>query len=86
MLYLDDIIVYGNTEEELIANLSQVFERLRKLNITLNPAKCRFGVNEVEYLGHLINENGPSFSTEKREEVLQFPVPKHISRRNNSSA
>jgi hypothetical protein len=74
-LYLDDIIVFGNTEEEFLNNLSRVFERLRKFGITVNPSKCRFGLSEIEYVGHVINENGLTFSTEKREEVLQFPLP-----------
>jgi hypothetical protein len=74
-LYLDDIIVFGNTEVEFLNNLSRVFERLRKFGITVNPSKCRFGLSEIEYVGHVINENGLTFSTEKREEVLKFPLP-----------
>ena len=74
-LYLDDIIVHGTSEEEYIDNLRQVFDRLTKFNITLNPAKCRFGMEEVEYVGHTINADGMSFSEAKREEVLDFPLP-----------
>ena len=74
-LYLDDIIVFGTSEDEYVANLRQVFDRLTKFGITLNPNKCRFGMNEVEYVGHTINEEGMSFSTEKRGEVLDFPLP-----------
>jgi len=74
-IYLDDIIVYGTTEDEYVNNLRQVFERFNKYGITLNPKKCRFGLGEVEYVGHTINENGMSFSEEKREEVLDFPLP-----------
>jgi hypothetical protein len=75
-LYLDDIIVHGNTEDEYLTNLRQVFERLRARGITLNPEKCRFGLSEVEYVGHIINENGLTFSPAKREQVLDFPLPK----------
>ena len=64
-LYLDDIIVHGRTEEEFLANLRQVFERLRKHRILLSPGKCRLGLSKVEYVGHVIDENGLSFSTEK---------------------
>ena len=46
-LYLDDIIVYGTSEDEYVDNLRQVFDRLTKHNVTLNPAKCRFGMEEV---------------------------------------
>jgi len=74
-LYLDDIIVHGGTEDECLANLRQVFERLRSRGITLNPEKCRFGLSQVEYVGHIINEHGLAFSQEKRETVLDFPIP-----------
>ncbi len=75
-LYLDDIIVYGTTEDEYIDNLRQVFDRLAKHGVTLNPNKCSFGMEEVEYVGHTINSEGVlTFSDEKRGEVLDFPLP-----------
>ena len=74
-IYLDDIITFGNTEDEYIDNLRQVFDRLVKFGITLNPNKCRFGLEEVEYVGHTINSQGMSFSEVKRGEVLDFPLP-----------
>ncbi len=57
-LYLDDIIVFGTTEDEYIDNLRQVFDRLAKHGVTLNPKKCSFGMEEVEYVGHTINSEG----------------------------
>src|SRR5690606_34962292 len=76
-LYLDDIITaHGRTEDEYIENLRQVFMRLRARGITLNPEKCRFGLSQVEYgVGHVINEHGLSFSQEKLDKVLNFPIP-----------
>ncbi len=50
-MYLDDVIVYGSTEEEFLENLKQVFQRFQEFNITLNPKKCRFGVRSIEYVG-----------------------------------
>ncbi len=47
-LYLDDVIVYGSTEEEFLENLKKVFQRFQEYNITLNPKKCKFGVNSLE--------------------------------------
>ncbi len=43
-LYLDDVLVYATSEDELIERLSTVFTRLRQFNITLNPKKCSFGM------------------------------------------
>jgi hypothetical protein len=41
-----------------------------------NPAKTRLGLDEVEYLGHTINNRGVDFSTEKKNSVLLTPLPK----------
>ena len=54
-IYLDDVIVYAQSIDELCDNLQVVFTRLRKHNITLNPEKCRFGMTETEYVGRVIN-------------------------------
>ena len=52
-LYIDDLIVYGSTEEDFLERLDQVFKRLKEYNITCNPDKCRFGVESIEYMGLL---------------------------------
>jgi hypothetical protein len=77
-VYLDDIITWSKTIEELLANLRTVFQRLRLFNVTLNPEKCRFGLSEVEYVGHLINEHGINFSADKKELVANFEKPTDI--------
>lgn len=74
-LYIDDIIVPAKTEDELIERLRKVLLRFREFNITANPKKCDFGMSEVEYVGHVMNEHGLSFSKGKVAEVLDFPVP-----------
>jgi len=74
-VYLDDIIVFASTEGEYLQRIQTVFDRLRKFNITLNPDKCRFGLNKVEYVGHTIDETGLHFSQEKLDKVLNFPQP-----------
>jgi len=43
-VYVDDIIAKSKTEEEHLVNLRKLFERLRKYQLRLNPAKCTFGV------------------------------------------
>jgi hypothetical protein len=46
-LYLEDVLVYATSEDELVERLCTVFKRLCQLNITLNPKKCSFGMEEV---------------------------------------
>jgi len=40
MVYLDDVIIFGKTFEEMVKNLRKVFLLLRKANLKLNPKKC----------------------------------------------
>lgn len=75
-LYIDDIFVFGKNDDEFLSNLEAVFTRLRKHKVTLNPKKCRFGLASVEYVGHVVTADGISFSEEKREKVLDFPLPR----------
>ncbi len=80
-LYIDDIIVYGHTKEEFMSRLRRTFIVLRDKRITLNPDKCKFGYNKVEYVGHTIDETGLDFTEKKKNKVLNFPVPvlsKHL--------
>ena len=75
-LYIDDCITYGDSDEEFIQNLKQVFARFRKYNITINPKKCKFGLDKIEFVGHVISADGRiTFSDEKRKKVLDFPLP-----------
>ena len=75
-VYLDDIIVFAETENELLANLEKIFSRLEEYNITLNPEKVKIGLRSVEYVGHVIDHEGLSFSQEKISDVLATPKPR----------
>jgi len=43
-VYVDDMIAKSRSEEEHIFNLKKLFERLRKYELKLNPAKCKQNV------------------------------------------
>ena len=73
--YLDDCIIHGGNFKTFLTNLGTVFGRFRKHNIKLNPKKCRLGAKEIEYVGHVLNKDGMTFSRDKIEKVLQIPKP-----------
>ena len=58
LIYLDDIIIYGKTFNEMISNLDTVLQRFEKAGLKLKPQKCQLFQKEVEFLGHVINEHG----------------------------
>jgi len=69
------LIVWGKEEKEFLRNLETLFQRLLERDITLNPEKARLALQEIEYVGHVINSQGLTMSREKIQKVLDFPLP-----------
>ena len=77
MGYLDDIIIFSKTEEEHLQHLEEIFERLRKAGLKLQLQKCSFFKKHIQYLGHLISDEGIQPLPEKLESIAKIPVPKN---------
>ena len=75
LFYLDDIIV-SSTWEEHLARLPQVFERLRHANLKLGADKCIFVAKEVNYLGHIVTEEGLLPDSSLLAAIREIPPPK----------
>ncbi|KAK7895342.1 hypothetical protein WMY93_020667 [Mugilogobius chulae] len=54
----DDILVASATAGEHMSHLRQLFERLSEHGLIVNPAKCQFGLSDIEFLGHLVSPQG----------------------------
>ena len=74
-IYIDDIIIFGRSEEDFLKNLDKVLKRLREYNLTLNPDKAKIGLTQLEYVGRVISEQGVVMSDEKIRKVVEFPLP-----------
>lgn len=57
-VYLDDILVASRSPEEHHAHLQQLFQLLSSNGLVINKAKCVFGVNELDFLGHRVTTQG----------------------------
>lgn len=57
-VFIDDILVYGGTEEELSRRTEEVKRRLSENNLTLNMDKCEFDKESVEFLGNTVSASG----------------------------
>lgn len=75
-IYLDDLIIFGKNLREHNQNLIKVFERLRKVNLKLNPRKCEFLKKDLLYLGHIISAEGILPDPDKINIVKNYPIPK----------
>lgn len=75
---LDDMIISGKTDEEHLANLEAVLERLEKFGLRANLNKCDFFQEQVSYCGHMISEEGLKKSPDKVNAVLKAPRPENL--------
>ena len=61
LLYIDDIIVYGDDFQSSLHKLQEEFKRLRAAGLKLSPKKCRLFQESVTFLGHVVtNTDGSS--------------------------
>jgi hypothetical protein len=54
--YVDDIVVKSKKTEDLVPGLTEVFAKLRKHEVKLNPENCVFGVPRGMLLGFVMSE------------------------------
>ena len=71
----DDILVYGTTKEEHEKSLENVLQRLQEKNLTVNPAKCQFGVTELGYYGLHISAQGVSPDKDRIHAIKHVQPP-----------
>ena len=58
IVYLDEILVFIQTEEEHLKHLRYVLERLHQEKLLVNVKKCTFMKSELVYLGFVISRDG----------------------------
>ena len=76
IVYLDDILIYSRTRNEHLNHIRIVLNILRKEKLFGKISKCVFGVQEVEYLGHIISSDGLPVDPQKVHAVIEWPRPK----------
>ena len=76
---VDDILVFGETQEQHDKRLIAVLERLADANVTLNLEKCKFSTDKVEFMGHVIGKDGMQIDPTKVEAVTQMGEPTDIA-------
>jgi hypothetical protein len=58
LVFFDDILVYNHNWGDHLSHLHTVLTILSTNQLFVKQSKCRFGVMQVDYLGHLISHEG----------------------------
>ena len=75
LCYLDDILIWGDTWEVHLERLELVMGKVRGSGLALSPEKCKFGVDEVKYLGSVIKAGMVSISQQRVDDLRGLMVP-----------
>ena len=79
LVYSDDVVIFGRTEQELISRMGDVFSRLKQAGLKLKLRKCRLFSRKTDYLRHVISEHGVMVSPDKIAAVKNWPTPKNVT-------
>ena len=75
LVFFYDILIYSRSWEDHLTHLQIVLQVLSANSLFAKESKCRFGVLQVEYLGHIILEQGVSVDPTKIQAVIEWPTP-----------
>ena len=78
VVFMDDILIYSQSEREHEDHLRIVLQLLRDHQLYAKFSKCKFWLTEVRFLGHVVSASGVSVDLEKVEAMMSWERPKSV--------
>nr|GEW34951.1 putative reverse transcriptase domain-containing protein [Tanacetum cinerariifolium] len=76
IVFIDDILIYSKSKEELVEQLKLILELLKKEELYAKFSKCKFWLSKVQFLGHMIDSEGIHVDPTKIESIKDWASPK----------
>ena len=73
--YIDNLLIASTSPDEHKQHLRLVLERLNAHGVLINPAKCVFGVGQLQFLGYHVDSHDIRPLEEKVQVIRDFPQP-----------
>jgi hypothetical protein len=67
--YIDDIVVKSKKHRDLLDDLKETLDNLRKYKMMFNPNKCVFGMSSGKLLGNMVLSKGIDANLTKVEAI-----------------
>ena len=77
---IDDILISGEDDEAHLRSVSPVLRVLKDSGMHLKQSKCKFMMNQVEYLEKNISSTGMSPVLHKVQAIQEAPAPQDVSK------
>ncbi|GFY24010.1 retrovirus-related Pol polyprotein from transposon 297 [Trichonephila clavipes] len=74
-VYMVDVIISSPSFTQHVKHLKEVFRLLHEAGLTLNKDKCKFGCEELKYLGLIINKEGIKTDETKVQAIVEMKPP-----------
>lgn len=78
-VYLDDVIVFSETFNKHTDRLEKVFQWQKEASLKLKLSKCHLFKHSVEFLGHMVGEQGIQMTPDKVQAIQDWPTPKNLT-------
>ena len=75
LVYLDDVVVFSDTEKEHLKRLRAVLECCQEHGLKLKPSKCNFFRTEISYLGHQVSAAGMRPGIDNVQGIAEMAPP-----------
>ncbi|GJW97036.1 putative reverse transcriptase domain-containing protein [Tanacetum coccineum] len=76
IVFIDDILIYSKSKEDHEVYLKLVLDLLKKERLFAKFSKYEFWLQEVHFLGHVVNSNGILVDPSKIKSVKNWKTPK----------
>ena len=73
---MDDVLVFGQDEDEHHRRLTMALQKIQSAGVTLNQDKCEFGKKQLRFLGHIINGDA---DPDKVSAIVKMDPPTNTS-------
>ncbi|GJY55316.1 gypsy/ty3 retroelement polyprotein [Tanacetum coccineum] len=75
LVFFDEILVYSAIVTDHLLHLRSILSTMGKNSLYVKKSKCVFGTAQVEYLGHVILEDGVATDPAKIILMKEWPIP-----------
>ena len=74
LVFFDDILIYNKSWKDNVQHVDWVLKLLEEKQLYAKSSKCFFGVQEVEYLGHIVSHEGVKVDLNKIKSIKEWKV------------
>ena len=78
LVYIDDILIFGETFDSALESLESVLDRISRYGLQLKSTKCALFRTSLPFLGHIVGREGLTCDPEKILAVQSWKIPGNV--------